>query len=164
ELSGSAQTLNSWFNTTGFVAARTSNSSAASAIFRNNGQPVWLDFNDPCKTSYNPVTCPGTPLANPQGFNRDAAFQLVNNVRTFPLRFSFLRTDKINNVDFSVIKKTEILENKNIEFRAEFLNAFNHVLFPGPVTGATDAAFGTIVPSTQANYARRIQMTLKFTF
>ena len=33
-------------------------------------------------------------------------------------------------VDLSVIKKTEIFENKNVEFRAEFLNAFNHVLFP----------------------------------
>jgi hypothetical protein len=164
-LSGDQRSPQRWFNNTGFVAARTSNSSLASAIFRNAaGQPVWLDFNDPCKVSYNPVTCPGTPLTNPQGFNRDAAFQLVNNVRTFPLRFSFLRTDQINNIDFSLIKKTEILENTNVEFRAELLNAFNHVLFPGPVTGATDSAFGTIVPSTQANYSRRVQLTLKLTF
>ena len=164
-LSGDERSPGRWFNNSGFVAARTSNSSAAAAIFRNAaGQPVWLDFNDPCKVSYNPVTCPGTPLTNPQGFNRDAAFQLVNNVRTFPLRFSFLRTDQINNIDFSVMKKTEILENTNVEFRAELLNAFNHVLFPGPVTGATDAAFGTIVPSTQANYSRRVQLTLKLTF
>jgi hypothetical protein len=87
-----------------------------------------------------------------------------NNLRTFPFRISNVRTDSINNIDFSMIKKTEILENKNIEFRAEFLNAFNHPLFPGPETAVTNAAFGTIIPSTQANYARRIQMTLKFTF
>jgi hypothetical protein len=164
-LSGDQQSLSSWFNTTGFVAARTSNSSAASAIFRDaSGNPVWLDFNDPCKVSFNLASCPGTPLANPQGFNRDSAFQLVNNVRTFPNRFGFLRTDQINNLDFSVIKKTEILENKIIEFRAEFLNAFNHPLFPGPDTNVTAASFGQINPSTQANYARRIQMTFKFTF
>jgi hypothetical protein len=103
-------------------------------------------------------------------FNTDAGFvkastaQPVSNVRTFPLRFPFVRTDSINNLDFSLMKKTEILENKNIEFRAELLNAFNHALFPGPDTNVAAASFGQINPSTQANYARRIQMTLKFTF
>jgi hypothetical protein len=87
-----------------------------------------------------------------------------NNLRTFPFRLSNVRADSINNFDLSMIKKTEILENKNVEFRAEFLNAFNHPLFRGPVTGVTDAAFGQVTNSTQANYARRIQMTLKFTF
>ena len=53
------------------------------------------------------------------------------------MKIQFLRTDQINNIDFSLIKKTEILENTNVEFRADLLNAFNHVLFPGPVLGAT---------------------------
>ncbi|HEY8460299.1 MAG TPA: TonB-dependent receptor, partial [Blastocatellia bacterium] len=99
-------------------------------------------------------------------FNTDGFVRVnpQNNLRTFPFRISNVRTDSINNVDLSVIKKTEILEDKNIEFRAEFLNAFNHPLFPGPVTDVTNAAFGRINASTQANYARRIQMTLKFTF
>jgi Carboxypeptidase regulatory-like domain len=170
KLSGDEQSLGRWFNTTGFVAARTG--TAAASIFRDaNGQVVWLDFNDPCKNSYNPVTCPGTPLSNPQGFNRDASFQLASNVRTFPQRFSHLRSDQINNIDFSILKKTEILENKNIEFRAEFLNGFNHPLFPlgngtttGVITNPTNASFGRVVASTQANYQRRIQLTLKFTF
>lgn len=171
KLSGDEQSLNRWFDTTGFVALRTSNSSAASAIVRDaNGQPVWVDFNDPCKVSFS-SSCPGTPLANPRGFNRDTAFQLASNVRAFPLRFSHLRSDQINNIDFSIAKKTEILENKNIEFRAEILNAFNHPLFPlgngtttGIITNPTNASFGRVVASTQANYQRRIQMTLKFTF
>jgi len=98
------------------------------------------------------------------GFVTAAAAQPVSNVRTFPLRFGFVRTDQISNIDLSVIKKTEIIENKNLEFRAEFINAFNHALLPGPTTGVTSAAFGQIVASNQANYARRIQLTLKFVF
>jgi hypothetical protein len=101
------------------------------------------------------------------GFVTAANAQPVSNVRTFPLRFGFIRSDQINNIDLSVIKKTEIVENKNLEFRAEFINAFNHPLFPvpGTLTNVTSAAFGQITPaSNQANYARRTQLTVKFTF
>ena len=154
------ETVAQWFNTKGFVALR----NGATVIRNAAGVPVWVDFNDPCKTTYNATSCPGTPLANPTGFNRDGTFQPTNNVRTHPLRLGFLRSDKISNIDLSVIKKTEILENKNLEFRAEFINAFNHVLFPGPTTGLTSSAFGQIVASNQANYARRVQLSLKFVF
>lgn len=156
------QSVAKWFNTNGFVALRN-----GSTVIRDTaGNPVWVNFNDPCKTTYNAASCPGTPLANPTGFNRDGSFQPVANVRTgaAPLRLGFLRTDQINNIDLSVIKKTELWENKNLEFRAEFINAFNHVLFPGPTTGLTSAAFGQIVASNQANYARRVQLSLRFVF
>ncbi|MCI0421634.1 MAG: hypothetical protein L0312_20810, partial [Acidobacteria bacterium] len=93
-----------------------------------------------------------------------AAAQPVSNVRTFPLRLSNVRTAAINNVDLSVIKKTQILERKHLEFRAEFINAFNHPLLPAPNTAVTQAAFGQIIASQQANYARRIQLTVKFVF
>lgn len=154
------QTVAKWFNTNGFVALRN-----GSTVIRDTaGNPVWVNFNDPCKTTYNATSCPGTPLANPTGFNRDGSFQPASNVRTHPLRLGFLRSDQINNIDLSVIKKTELWENKNLEFRAEFINAFNHALFPGPTTGVTSSAFGQIVASNQANYARRVQLTLKFVF
>ncbi|MBI1764593.1 MAG: TonB-dependent receptor [Acidobacteria bacterium] len=159
-LPGDQQTVAQWFNTKGFVALR----NGATVIRNAAGTPVWVDFNDPCKTTYNAASCPGTPLANPTGFNRDGSFQPASNVRTAPLRLGFLRSDQISNIDLSVIKKTELWENRNLEFRAEFINAFNHVLFPGPTTGVTSAAFGQIVASNQANYARRVQLTLKFVF
>lgn len=98
------------------------------------------------------------------GFVTAAADQPVSNVRTFPLRLSNVRTQAINNVDLSIIKKTQLWEGKNLEFRGEFINAFNHVLLPAPTTGVTSAAFGQIVASNQANYPRRIQLTLKFVF
>ena len=98
------------------------------------------------------------------GFVRDSKLQLASNVRTFPLRFSFLRTQSISNFDFAVIKKVFVHEAKYAEFRAEFLNAFNHPNFPAPNTTVTAAAFGQIVASNQANYPRRIQLSLKFVF
>ena len=87
-------------------------------------------------------------------------------MRTFPIRFSFLRGDDINNTDLSVIKKTDIREGKILEFRAEFINAFNHPFFntENIVIDPTSASFGRFNSQTQRNYARRIQMSLKFTF
>lgn len=98
------------------------------------------------------------------GFNKVAAQQLGSNLRTFPLRFGFLRADNISNYDLSVLKNTELWENKTLQFRAEFLNAFNHPFFPGPNTTPTVVQFGTVQASTQDNYARRIQLALKFIF
>ncbi len=98
------------------------------------------------------------------GFEKDSKKQLDRNVRTFPLRFGFIRADNVNNYDFSVIKNTPVKEGKDIQFKAEFLNAFNHPLFPAPNTTPTAVAFGTVSASTQANYPRRIQLSLKFLF
>jgi hypothetical protein len=42
---------------------------------------------------------------------------------------NFLRGPGINNWDLSLTKKTTFRENKSVEFRAEFFNAFNHVQF-----------------------------------
>jgi hypothetical protein len=96
------------------------------------------------------------------GFEKASANQLDRNVRTFPLRFGFIRADTINNYDFSIAKNTRVAEGKDIQFKLEFLNAFNHPLFAAPNTDPTSANFGRIVTSNQANYARRIQMSLKF--
>jgi carboxypeptidase family protein/TonB-dependent receptor-like protein len=97
------------------------------------------------------------------GFNRESTQQLGSNVRTFPLRLANVRRDNINNVDLSVIKNT-LIAGKTLQFRAEALNAFNHVLLPGPNTSPTAAAFGQISASTQDNYSRRVQAMVKFIF
>ena len=95
---------------------------------------------------------------------------LGNQVRTWPLRFSTIRGPRQNNVDVAIIKQTRITEGKNIEFRGEILNAANHPFFPNPnmtVTAAQsvkDTGFGQISASTQSNYARRLQLSLRFLF
>jgi hypothetical protein len=107
-----------------------------------------------------------TRFFNPNaGFERNNNLQLGANVRTFPLRFGFIRADNINNYDLSVLKRTAITEGTSLEFRAEFLNAFNHPLFPNALNlNPTQASFGAITSSTQDNYARRIQLMIKFLF
>ena len=95
---------------------------------------------------------------------------LANQLRTWPFRFSTLRGPRQNNLDLALIKNTRITEGKNIEFRAEALNAANHPLFPNPnltVTTAQsvkDTGFGQISASTQSNYARRLQLSLRLIF
>src|SRR5205807_6240706 len=60
-----------------------------------------------------------------------------------------LRGPKQTNVDFSVIKRFPISEAKNIEFRAEFFNLFNHVNFANPISNLN--AFASSGGSIDAN-------------
>jgi hypothetical protein len=90
--------------------------------------------------------------------------QLDRNVRTFPLRFDFLRADVINNYDFSLVKNTAVAEGKQFQIRADFMNAFNHPQFAAPDTTPSSANFAKIRSNNQVNYARRIQLSLRFVF
>ena len=65
---------------------------------------------------------------------------------------------------FSIQMSTQVREGFNAQFRFEALNAFNTVLLPAPNTTPSVAAFGQAISSNQANYPRRIQLTLKFIF
>ncbi len=136
---------------------------------RQSGAPIGFGnifFNG----SFDDIALSSDQRSTDRWFNRDAGFvrgsndQPLSNVRTFPLRLSNVRTDAINNIDLSVIKKTQIVEGKSVEFRAEFINAFNHPLLPAPNTNVTQATFAEIIASNQANYPRRIQLTVKFVF
>jgi hypothetical protein len=71
-----------------------------------------------------------------------------------------------NNLDFSVIKDTNITESKTLQFRAEFFNVFNlHAFYaPGPTTAGPILGvpgFGLFSSSTPG---RIIQFGLRFTF
>jgi hypothetical protein len=149
-----------WFNTNGFVALRDAGKSGTPVVTDAGGQPVWVDFNDPCKT--NP-SC-AKPLTTLSGFNRDASFQLDHNIRTFPLRFGSIRGVPGNNFDLSLVKNTAITETIRLQLRFEATNAFNHPGFPAANTSPTAVTFGQIVASNQANYPRRIQIGIKFLF
>ena len=51
-----------------------------------------------------------------------------------------LRGPRQTNVDFSIIKRFPFGESKNIEFRAEFFNLFNHVNFANPISNLNAAS------------------------
>jgi hypothetical protein len=89
------------------------------------------------------------------------------NIRTFPLRFSNIRAQNINNVDLSIFKNTAITETTKIQLRMDLINAFNRPwLFSGSQISVNPTAnnFGQITAGNQANYARRVQLMLKFIF
>ena len=97
------------------------------------------------------------------GFVKDSAAQPSSfHLRTFPLRFSSLRSDSINFWDISVIKDTYIGEAKYIRFQAQFLNAFNHPTFGGANTNPASGGFGTV--DRDLTWPRRIMLGFKFVF
>ncbi len=96
------------------------------------------------------------------GFERNSARQLSYNYRTMPSLFSDVRGDGVNLWDLSVLKNTRIHERVNIQFRGEFLNAWNHPNFSPPNTSPTSSAFGQV--TSQVGYPRRIQFGLKILF
>jgi len=107
---------------------------------------------------------------NTAGFVTPSAQQLDHNVRTFPQRFGFVRYPRQNNFDLSLVKNTTITETTSVQFRAEFINAFNRVWLANPngtnglQRDPTSTTFGRITGSAGANYARRLQLGLKLVF
>jgi hypothetical protein len=66
------------------------------------------------------------------------------------------------NWDISIFKSYTIGERFKAQFRAEALNAFNSPLFLAPNTNLSSSTFGQI--SGQANFARQLQLALRFSF
>ena len=99
---------------------------------------------------------------NVNAFERSSAKQPANNLRTFPLRFSSLRTAPVNKWDLSLMKKTKVQERYEFQFRVELMNAFNHAMFGVPNVSPTSSAFGTV--TSTLGTARNIMLSMKFTF
>ncbi len=95
-------------------------------------------------------------------FNKVSAQQLGSNRRAFPTRFSNLRADTVQQVDFSIIKRLRITEKVSMTYRCEFFNSTNRAIFNAPDLGPTSSTFGKIL--SQANTPRRIQMALRLVF
>jgi len=74
-------------------------------------------------------------------------------------RLPDIRNDGLRNFDISLFKDFRPKEWFRVQFRGEFLNAFNTPRFGGPNTNVTSSAFGVI--ASQANAPRQIQFGLK---
>jgi len=91
-----------------------------------------------------------------------------------------LRGPRQTNTDFSIIKRFPFGESKNIEFRAEFFNLFNHANLANPISdlNAVSSSGGSIDPNSgqiinpgdfgrvisTSNNPRIIQFALKLNF
>ena len=73
-----------------------------------------------------------------------------------------LTSEGINNYDFATMKSTNISEQANLQFRAEFFNIFNRVQFGPPVAQQGSSNFGEIL--SQVNQPREIQFSLRVNF
>ena len=96
------------------------------------------------------------------GFERVAARALSLNNRSLSLRFNGIRGDSTSQFNLSVLKNMALSERARLQFRAEFLNAFNHPQFQVPNTDPYSTAFGTI--TSEVSLPRQVQMMIKVVF
>ena len=82
-----------------------------------------------------------------------------------------LRSMRWINVDFALAKNFAITEQKQIQFRAEAFNMFNHMVLGVPGTSISPSfsngqvSYGSAgVVSSIANTPRQLQLALKFMF
>jgi hypothetical protein len=124
-----------------------------------------------------PVVQPGQPIPSSNGTAiANAIGTDIGNVGR-----NVLRGPGQNNVDFSVIKRLQISETKNVEMRAEFFNLFNRVNFANPIANFNAVPVSSIDPNTgriinpadlgnfgrinsTSNNPRLIQLAVKFNF
>jgi hypothetical protein len=134
-----------------------------------SGFPLNFSGNDYFLTGSGPIELPIDQRTTARWFNT-AAFvtpagaQPVSHLRTNPYRFSNLRGPRTNNIDLALLKDTQVREGVRLRFSVQALNAFNHALLPGPNLVPSNALFGVISASTQANYPRSLQLELKLIF
>ena len=74
---------------------------------------------------------------------------------------SILRGPRFFNFDMGVLKNTRFGDRYNVQFRAEFFNAFNNVNFNLPTSNLSSAQFGRITSSLDP---RILQFSLKLLF
>jgi hypothetical protein len=117
------------------------------------------------------ANCWSAPTANTDyTLNGTNYYTTLGNQRLYE---GDLRAPGMDNWDLSAVKKTNITEKINLEFRMEFFNLFNHMQFPAEATGVGSsngggfgaAAFGVINSSSQNPAPPRIgQASLRLSF
>lgn len=124
------------------------------------GNVIYPGTYDQLKISQPPVQ----QWFNTAGFERRAAFQLDQNLRTFPLRLASIRGDGINVWDMSVQKNFRVWENVKLQLRGEAEGATNTPNFNPPNTAPANTLFGQVTNTQTGQEERRIFVGLKLIF
>ena len=137
------------------------------------GLPITLSENDDnalIGANAVPVDVPnfsgGTVLAdtNPRHGNLYFHTSLFSNEQLGQFgnsRRRFFHGPGINNFDVALAKNTNLTETKQLQFRVEAFNLFNHAQFSNPTGEINSSQFGLV---TSARAARILQLGLKFLF
>ncbi len=125
-------------------------------------RPLRVSGVDPMAGSYGDSARAGVSVFNSDAFARpnETDFEF-GGARTY----NDIRRDNYKNIDLSIIKNVSFSEGRQkIQLRAEFLNAFNMVVFGSPASAqfASSQNFGRI--TGQGNRPRQIQLVGRFTF
>ncbi|HEV2417456.1 MAG TPA: TonB-dependent receptor [Terriglobia bacterium] len=108
------------------------------------------------------VGSPNLSNSTPTEWINKAAFQVPAQYTLGTYPRNFLRSNWYKDFDLSIFRDFTITESKRLEFRAEFFNGFNNVVWRTPDTTITDLTFGAV--TGVANTPRQIQFGLKFIF
>jgi len=118
--------------------------------YANNGSKLYVDRNPR----------DGQPYFNPNYFVQEPEGQIGNVMRRF------FNGPGISNFDLALLKNTKITETKELQFRAEAFNVFNHAQFQIPTasglfnnTGVNGFGYATV-----ARDPRIMQLGLKLLF
>lgn len=134
---------------------------------RISGQTYGNFFNT-CVVLSNGTTRMPNPAHNGfvTGCSNPAWQQIANTnitLRTTPLRSPNLRNPWAPQWDMSLVKRFNITERVNADFRFEAFNAFNTVIRGTPNTDPNSNQFG-LVSLGQSNYPRQVQLGFKLNF
>jgi len=137
------------------------------AYFSGDPSKLKADYSDPNNVFdrsgfyFNdaPVQTGGQP--DPAKQRNDPRINLVNNVRTFPLRTG-VRRPNVYFVDASLIKTVEFNDNLRLQLRFEAINALNHPVFDQPNADPRNADFGKV--TQQFNIPRNLQFGVRLFF
>jgi hypothetical protein len=95
-------------------------------------------------------------------FEKNAALQLVSNIRAFPSSLTGLRGPGDNHWDMSLTKTFQLGDNVKLQARTMWEGAMNHPLFSNPNMGPTNTLFG-VINSTRGE-GRRILIGARVVF
>lgn len=99
---------------------------------------------------------------NTSGFNTNSSQQLADNIRTFPLRLSNVRSDAQYLWSFSLAKDFPVHNDIRLQLRGEAYNALNHPNMNAPSVSPTSSTFGVV--SSQDGFSRTINIAMRLLF
>ncbi|MDQ6663795.1 MAG: hypothetical protein M3Z23_05340 [Acidobacteriota bacterium] len=126
---------------------------------RGAGQPIYSaallngTFDPFVNRYYNPAA-----FIDPNASRNGGAYRFGD----YPRVNGDARMKPYFNEDFSVIKNMHVFESASLQFKAEFLNAFNRHVFATPDVSPFSPTFGLVTGTIDS--PRSIQFTLRFNF